>query len=129
MKDRLNPIAPEGTDDTTLGGYSALHGRAPGFEGSDGSPYTVAVETGRDDSGDGWVAYLVFLRWADAGSAIMGHLETDDLAHAVSDREVRAKVDALRLTEIKRLLDETIERRRLWDAESVEAIPPEAPGE
>src|SRR5690606_7476382 len=43
-EDRLNPIAPSGVDDTTLGGYPAVHGRAPGFEGADGSAYTVAIE-------------------------------------------------------------------------------------
>ena len=34
-------------DDTTLGGYLAVHGRPPAFEGPDGHPYTVSVEVER----------------------------------------------------------------------------------
>jgi hypothetical protein len=112
-EDRLNPITPEGVDDTTLGGYPAVHGRAPAFEGSDGEPYTAAVESeaADDDSGD-VVAYLVFLRWAQTGTAIMGHLETGDLARAASETEARAALEALPLARVKQILDETIRRKR-----------------
>jgi hypothetical protein len=111
-EDRLNPIAPEGVDDTTLGGYPAIHGRAPAFEGSDGQPYTAAVEVEQaDEPGAPWVAYLVFVRWAASGTAIMGHLETGDLAAAESEADARAAVEAFPLTEVKRILDETIERK------------------
>ena len=67
-EDRLNPITPEGVEDTTLGGYSAVHGRATAFEGGDGEPYTVAIEAEKAEDGDGWVAYLIFLRWSQTGS-------------------------------------------------------------
>jgi hypothetical protein len=112
-EDRLNPITPEGVDDTTLGGYPAVHGRAPAFEGSDGEPYTAAVESepADDDSGDA-VAYLVFLRWAQTGTAIMGHLETGDLARAATETEARAALEALPLARVKQILDETIRRKR-----------------
>lgn len=111
-EDRLNPIAPKGVDDTTLGGYPAIHGRAAAFEGSDGQPYTVAIETEPGDAPDApWVAYLVFLRWAATGTAIMGHLETGDLASAESEAGARAALEALPLTEVKRLLEVEIERR------------------
>lgn len=113
VEDRLNPITPEGVDDSSLGGYPAVHGRAPGFEGADGQPYTVAIETEQSGSADApWVAYLVFLRWAATGTAVMGHLETGDLAASETETGARAAVEAMSLTEVRRLLDETIERKR-----------------
>jgi hypothetical protein len=116
-EDRLNPIAPEGVDDTTLGGYAAVHGRAAAFEGSDGQPYTAAVETERgDDSPDQWVAYLVFLRWAQTGSSVMGHIETGDLTGAPSEQEARAALEALPLSSVKEILDQEIARRSAEEA-------------
>ena len=108
-EDRLNPVTPEGVDDTTLGGYATVHGRAAAFEGSDGEPYTAAVET--EETGDiaaPWVSYLVFVRWAQTGSAIMGHLETGDLASGETEAEARAALEALPLNDVRAILDETI---------------------
>lgn len=111
-EDRLNPVAPEGVDDTTLGGYTAVHGRAAAFEGSDGFAYTAAADTDRtEDSSDPWAAYLVFVRWAAGGTAIMGHLESEDLVHADSETEARSRLEAMPLPEVKRVLDDTIRRR------------------
>lgn len=112
-EDRLNPLPPEDADESTLGGYLAVHGRAAAFEGSDGEPYTAAAET--DESGDPALpvsGYLVFIRWAQTGTAIMGHLETDDLLSARTEDEARARVEALSLAEVRALLDQAIERRR-----------------
>lgn len=114
-EDRLNPITPEGVDDTTLGGYPAVHGRAPAFEGSDGEPYTPAIETEELEDGSGWAAYLVFVRWARTGTAVMGHLETPDLAVAPEEARARAELEALPLTRVKEVLDETIQRKRSED--------------
>lgn len=112
-EDRLNPVSPEGVDDTTLGGYPAVHGRAPGFEGADGEPYTVAVEAEHGDQPEApWGAYLVFLRWSRTGSAVMGHLETGDLARGASEEEARAALGALPLSRVREILDETIRARR-----------------
>jgi hypothetical protein len=117
-EDRLNPVAPEGVDESTLGGYTAVHGRAAAFEAGDGEPYTVAVETDAAEDGDPELpvaGYLVFIRWAQTGTAIMGHLETGDLVHARTPDEARALLDALPLHEVRRLLDETIARKRALD--------------
>jgi hypothetical protein len=111
-EDRLNPITPEGVDDTTLGGYAAVHGRAPAFEGSDGEPYTAAIELDPADDGGSWSAYIVFVRWARTGSAIMGHLETGDLATASSENEARGALEALPLARAKKILDQTIEKKK-----------------
>lgn len=110
-EDRLNPITPEGVEDTTLGGYPAVHGRAPAFEGYDGEPYTVAVETEVADEGEGWVSYLVFLRWSDTGSAVMGHLETGDLEHGADEREARDRLEAYSLARVRDILNAEIRRR------------------
>lgn len=116
-EDRLNPVSPEGADDTTLGGYAGVHGRAAAFEGSDGEPYTVAVEAERgDDPERPWAAYLVFLRWSATGSAVMGHLETDDLARGATEAEARAALEAFPLTHVRAILDESIRARRERDS-------------
>ena len=107
-EDRLNPVAPEGADDTTLGGYTSVHGRAAAFEGPDGQPYTVAVDAEPAENGNGWVAYLVFLRWAESGTAVMGHLESPDLAHGETERETRAVLEQLPLTRVRALLAEAV---------------------
>ncbi len=108
-EDRLNPIAPEGVDDTTLGGYPAVHGRAPALEGVDGGAYTVAVEAEPvEDAGGQWAAYLVFVRWAENGTAIMGHLETADLVEADSEAEARRGLENLPLSRVQAILNETI---------------------
>jgi hypothetical protein len=117
-EDRLNPITPPDVSDVTLGGYTAVHGRAAAFEGCDGEPYTVAVET--EESGDveaPWVAYLVFVRWAQTGTAIMGHMETGDLASADTEEAARGALLALPLDRVRRVLDETILRRQREEVE------------
>ena len=125
-EDRLNPVAPPDADETTLGGYMAVHGRAAAFEGADGEPYTVGIET--DASGDPErpvAGYLVFIRWAATGTAIMGHLATDDLVAAGSEEEARALLEALPLRRVRALLDETATRARA----EAEGPPPPPPAE
>jgi hypothetical protein len=118
-EDRLNPIAPAGADESTLGGYAAVHGRAAAFEGGDGQPYTAAVETdATDDAAAPWAAYLVFVRWAASGTAIMGHLETGDLERGGSEAEARQRLEAWPLTRVRALLDETIRQRELDAADA-----------
>lgn len=118
-EDRLNPIAPEGVDDTTLGGYPAVHGRAAAFEGADGQPYTAAIEVEAPETPDGqWASYLVFLRWAQTGSSIMGHLETGNLAEGSTEREARAALETLPLRSVKAILDQQILLKRSEDEDA-----------
>lgn len=117
-EDRLNPVTPEGADDTTLGGYQTVHGRAAAFQGCDGEPYTAALEA--EETGDlaaPWVGYLVFPRWSATGSAIMDHLETPDLVSGDSEAAVRAALEALPLREVRAHLDEAILRKQREQAE------------
>jgi hypothetical protein len=111
-EDRLNPAPQEGVEDTTLGGYPAVHGRAPAFEAGDGQAYTAAIETEWQEDRGRFAAYLVFLRWAGSGNAIMGHLETEDLAHHAEESAARSQLEELPLAEVQSILDRTIERKR-----------------
>jgi hypothetical protein len=119
-EDRLNPVTPEGVTDDTLGGYQTVHGRAAAFTGCDGEPYTAAVETdeSEEDAAAPWAAYLVFIRWAQTGSAVMGHLETPDLATAATEEEARAALERLPLGRVREILDETIRRKAAETADA-----------
>ncbi|HSL70182.1 MAG TPA: hypothetical protein VK864_08055, partial [Longimicrobiales bacterium] len=99
--------------DLTLGGYIALHERPPAFEGSDGQPYTVAVDTeATNDPERPFVAFFVFVRWAATGAGIMQHLESPDVAFGGSEAEARAAALELTLYEVRAELDAAIERRK-----------------
>lgn len=111
-EDRLNPVAPPDADESTLAGYFAIHGRSPGFTGKDEMPYTTAIEAEPSEEDEGiWVAYIVFLRWAADSTAIMGHIDSPDLARGRTEADVRESIGKLPLTDVKRLLDESIDRR------------------
>ena len=125
MKDRTTapraskPVSdsPEDSDsqdapDTTLGGYLKVHERPPAYEGSDGHPYTVSVEVESvDNLAAPYVAYLVFPRWAETGLGIVGHVETPVLWDGRSRDDVQDRIHALPLTDVKRLLDEAVQRK------------------
>lgn len=92
----------------TLGGYVSVHGRPPGFTGSDGRPYSVGVFSDDDPGADGhYGAALLFIRWSP-GNAPDGHLESDYLAFARSASDAEAEVGRLSLHEVKRILDALI---------------------
>ena len=112
-------------DPNTLGGYMAAHDRPAAFEGSDGFSYSVDILMDESpDEREPWGAYLFFVRWARIGaSAPEGHLESDVLERGSSETEARERVGAMRLTEVKRVLDALIARsptgapkRKWWDA-------------
>ncbi len=92
----------------TLGGYVALHGRPPGFTGSDGHPYSVGVFSDDDRGPDGrFGAALLFIRWS-ASNAPDGHLESDYLAFSASAAAAEAEVGRLSLHDVKHILDALI---------------------
>jgi hypothetical protein len=118
-------------DPNTLAGYMAVHDRPAAFEGSDGFSYSVEILADEDhDAGDAgrWGAYLFFVRWARVGaSSPEGHLESDILERGETESSARAAVGALRLGDVKRVLDELIARvpggppkRKWWDAMAAE---------
>ncbi|NIP79620.1 MAG: hypothetical protein GWM90_10550 [Gemmatimonadetes bacterium] len=95
--------------DLTFGGYVETHDRPPAFEGSDGQPYTVDLDT--EETGDPerpWAAFLVFIRWAATGAGIMGHLTSEDVAWGGDEHGARAAALDLTLYELKTRLDRAI---------------------
>lgn len=106
-------VDTETARDMTLGGYVELHTRPPAFEGVDGQPYTVDIDT--EPTGDEtrpFAAFLVFIRWAETGAGIMEHTESGDVAFGDSEDAARAAALELTLYEVKAELDAAIERKR-----------------
>jgi hypothetical protein len=118
----LQPDHSRGDPDT-IGGYMAVHDRPAAFEGSDGMSYSVAIEA--DATGDRarpWGAYFLFLRWRRVGpQGIEGHLESDYLAWGATGEEARAALGAMRLHDVKDVLETLLAagaratERRWWD--------------
>ncbi|MEK9499544.1 hypothetical protein [Gaopeijia maritima] len=98
-----------GSSDATLGGYFRTHDRPPGFEGSDGQPYTVSIEADRTpDLRTPWEGYLVFPRWAATGLGIVGHVETPVLWRGASRDAVVAEAGDTPLLQVQAWLDQAI---------------------
>ena len=97
-------------DDTTLGGYFSVHDRPPAWEGSDGHPYTVSLET--EKTGDltaPWEGYLVFPRWAQNGVGVVGHVETPTIVRERTEEAVLDTLGGLDLHDVKMLLETAIQ--------------------
>jgi hypothetical protein len=124
------PPDPAQGDESTVGGYAAVHRRPPAFEGLDGFSYSVelcADETG--DPAQPWGAYLLFLRWRRIGApGVEGHLESDFLVRAASEAEVLAALGRVPLLIARATLDTLVRRqaggagpkRRWWDVMAAE---------
>lgn len=101
-------------DESTVGGYAAVHSRPPALEGADGFAYSVeasAQPTGHAD--EPWGGYLLFLRWRRMGAqGVEGHLETDFLVRGQLEDEVLAAVRAISLEEAGRYLGELVAARQ-----------------
>lgn len=116
MEDRGADPGAEDAPDATLGGYIGEHDRPPGFEGSDGQPYTVSIEVESvENLLAPFVVYLVFPRWAETGLGIVAHVETPVLYEGKSGDEVRGLAGDLSLHDVKRLLDEAIQDKNRQD--------------
>ena len=104
-------------DEPTLRGYEAVHGRPPGFEGSDGRSYSVGVFSEDDPGPDGrFGAALIFVRWSAANEPD-GHLETGFLASDADPTQAEGAVGRLTLDQVKAHLDRLIaERLQIEDA-------------
>lgn len=100
------------TGDATLRGYEAVHGRPPGFEGSDGRSYSAGVFSEDDPGPDGrFGAALIFVRWSPSNEPD-GHLETGFLSYDADASRAEEAVGRLTLVEVKRHLDRLIAERR-----------------
>lgn len=111
MGQHLPPDHSRG-DETTLGGYAAVHGRPPAFDGPDGAAYSVDILA--DDSGEPnapWAAYLFFVRWSAGVPALAGHIESDFLTRAATEAEARAQLEKWPLAAVKQTLDHLVRSR------------------
>lgn len=96
-------------DDTTLAGYVEVHSRPPAYEGTDGHPYTVSLETEKTGNlAAPWSGFLVFPRWAQNGVGIVGHVETPTLCETATSDEAMVALGRLTLREVQDLLEEAI---------------------
>ena len=122
---RYRPPDHSKGDESTIGGYMAVHDRPAAFEGSDGFSYSVEImaeETGERPRE--WGAFFLFIKWARIGAQTPeGHLESDYLVRADSEDVARRAVGAMPLGDVKALLDRLIadkrgteSPRRWWDA-------------
>jgi hypothetical protein len=111
-------------DESTVGGYAAVHARPASFEGPDGMSYSV--ELCADETGDRaapWGAYLLFLRWRRVGDqGVEGHLETEFIVRGASEGDVLRELGRMPLRTAKASLDALVRkseaglpRRRWWD--------------
>ncbi|MDA0311069.1 MAG: hypothetical protein O2992_03000 [Gemmatimonadetes bacterium] len=99
--------------DHTLGGYLSVHDRPPGYDASDGHPYTVSLEVEQTANLRApYAGYLVFPRWAQTGVGVVGHVETPTLVEGRSPEEVTEGLGALTLVRVQQLLEEAIEAQR-----------------
>lgn len=98
--------------DETLGGYQAVHGRPPAFEGADGCSYSAGIFSADIPGSDGrYGAAVIFVRWSSSNEP-EGHLETDFLAYDADPSRAEQIVGRMTLLEAKRLLDGLIAARQ-----------------
>ena len=114
VPDLVEELGGEGHEgpapDLTFRGYVETHDRVPAFQGSDGQAYTVDIDTEETPEGD-WVGFLVFVRWAETGAGIMGHVTSGDVAREATEEAAREALLELTLYELKTELDRAIARR------------------
>ena len=90
-----------------------MHDRPPGYDASDGHPYTVSLEVEQTANLRApYAGYLVFPRWAQTGVGVVGHVETPTLVEGRSPEEVTEGLGALTLVRVQQLLEEAIEAQR-----------------
>lgn len=104
---RFLPADHSQGDETTVGGYEAVHGRAASFDAADGYAYTMAVlaDALTDDVRGAFGAYFLFLRWRRVGEeGVEGHLESDYLEFGASHEDAAAALGAWRVARAQEYL-------------------------
>ena len=90
-----------------------MHGRPAAFEGTDGFSYSVEIVTApTGDNQRSWGAYLLFVQWSRVGATTpTGHLESEYLAESDTEKDARAVVGMLSLSEVRGVLQTLIAER------------------
>lgn len=100
-------------DANTLGGYIAVHARPAAFEGSDGASYSVEIVTDSGaEIGSAFSAYILFIKWREGDPVASGHLETGYLSSGATEAEARQPIERLKLSEVRKKLEELIRASR-----------------
>ncbi len=105
---RFLPADHSKGDETTVGGYEAVHARPAALDGRDGFPYSIArlVDALADDPRGAYGAYLVFLRWRRIGEeGVEGHVESDYLEFGATRDAALAALGDWPLARAQDLLD------------------------
>ena len=121
---RYRPPDPSKGDESTIGGYAAVHDRPAAFEGSDGYSYSVEIMAEPSERGSEWRSFFLFIKWARIGvQSPEGHVESDYLASGATERDAKEALGKTSLDDVKTLLDRLIAEqrgaaptRRWWDA-------------
>lgn len=105
---RFLPADHSKGDETTVGGYEAVHARPAALDAPDGFPYSIAqmADPLGDDPRGAWGAYLMFLRWRRIGEeGVEGHVESEYLEFAATRADALAKLGAWPLARAQDLLN------------------------
>jgi hypothetical protein len=110
-------------DESTVGGYAAVHARPAALEGRDGLSYSLDVLTdSTDDPTRPFGAYVLFVQWSRMGAQkVDGHLESGFVAWGATADEAERSLRDLPLADAQRILDTLIRDRdgdsgrRWWD--------------
>ncbi len=100
-------------DESTVGGYAAVHARPAALEGRDGLSYTLDILTdSTDDPARPYGAYLLFVQWSRMGAQkVDGHLESGFVAWGPSADDADRALRAMPLADAQRILDTLIRDR------------------
>jgi len=104
---RFLPADHSQGDETTVGGYEAVHARPAALGAPDGFSYSIArlVDALSDDPRGAFGAYLMFLRWRRVGEeGVEGHIETEYLEFAPSREAALDKLGAWSLVRVQEML-------------------------
>jgi hypothetical protein len=107
------PPDPSKGDDSTVGGYAAVHARPAALEGRDGFSYSLEILS--DSTGDAarpFGAYLMFVQWSRLGAQkVEGHLESELLTFAGSAADAEDLLATMKLADAQRVLDGLLRAR------------------
>lgn len=125
---RFLPADHSKGDETTIGGYEAVHGRPAALDAADGFAYSIArlADALSADQRGAYAAFLMFLRWRRIGEeGVEGHVETEYLEFADSRVAALDKLGAWPLTRAQELLHGELALQSPpasdWDAEDEDA--------
>lgn len=107
------PPDPSKGDDSTVGGYAAVHARPAALEGRDGFSYSLEIlSDSTGDSSKPHGAYLMFVQWSRLGAQkVEGHLESEFLTFAGSAADAEALLGTMKLADAQRVLDGLLRAR------------------